>query len=119
MKKIIIALLLCLAIVPVAVAMAAPQPQYHRANNSGVTVEGYFYNYNKKAIDTITLRVNHRKVVAYWNNDVWQTCSIRLQKNDTGDTSTDTPDEWRELSQKFMYKVVIKGITLYLDTENA
>lgn len=122
MKKLIIAftLALCASAASVAAPVAAPnpEPQYHRADHNGVTVEGYYYNYTEGEMRTVTLRVNHRKVVAFWNNNVWNPCSIRIQKNETGDISEDTPESWRKFSKKLMYKAVVNQITLYFDTEN-
>lgn len=106
-------------IAAIAAPVPKPEPQYHRADVAGAIVDGYYYDYSTKQIASISLRVYHRKVVAYWNNDVWQTCSVRLQKNETGDTSNDVPEEWRNFSKKLQYKIVLNRITLYLDTENS
>lgn len=120
MKKflLILAVVLSAGIAAVASTSPAPVPQYHRADNAGVVVEGYYYDYASKQMATVTLRVYHRRVVAYWNNDVWQTCSVRLEKNETGDTSANIPEEWAKFSKTLKYKVVLNRITLYLNTEN-
>ncbi|MDE5811573.1 MAG: hypothetical protein K2H61_04595 [Muribaculaceae bacterium] len=119
LRNFILAASLCLVAIPMAtVFTATPAVAQSTADHTSQT-QAYYYNYADKKIETINIRVKHRRVVSYWDGNVWVTCNERVLTNKTGDESTDIPQDWQKLSKSLESKTVIKGITLYFTVESA
>ena len=117
LKHILLAAIISLSTAPL-LPEVAPEACAQSATEQVSQADGYYYNYKDKQIKTVRLRIKRRRVVAYWEHNVWINCSERVLSNKKGDEADDIPEEWARMSKSFDNKAVINGITLYFTVES-
>lgn len=121
MRKLLIASLLMTIVAAFFIpttTVAAPEPQYMKSGNGSIyQVDAYYYDYVNNKIATIKINVSHRKIVAYWDNNTWITCTVKALSNKKGDTSGDVPKDWIDLSKRFEYTAEINNHKVFFDSK--